>query len=189
MAYVKNNIFVSGVSGTIGKKMNFRVTKRKTIVGIKRGPSTTPPTAAQLEVRENFFTATLYAQGAIKDPVIKAQYQKAAKGAQTAYNAAFRDATSPPVIDDVNVGDYKGAAGDLITIRARDVITPKSAIITIFSQAGVELEQGAAVLKETDRRTWIYTVTAPNPALTGTRVVVTVTDVPGNKTEKDVIVS
>lgn len=189
MAYVKNNIFVSGVSGTIGNKMNFRVTKSKTVVGVKRGPSTTPPTEEQQEVREKFIMATLYAQGAMKDPVIKALYQKAAKGSQSAYNAAFRDATNAPTIDDVNISDYKGAVGDLITVRARDVITPKSVTIVILSQAGVELEHGNAVLKETDRRTWVYTVTAANAAVTGTRVAVTVTDVPGNTTEKGITIS
>lgn len=93
MAFVKDNIFTSGASGTVGKKMNFRLRKGKTIIATKRGPSSTPPTEEQQEVREQFVSASLFAQDAMKDPAIKALYQKAAKGGQTAYNAAFRDAT------------------------------------------------------------------------------------------------
>ena len=125
----------------------------------------------------------------MKDPAIKALYQKAAKGGQTAYNAAFRDATNPPVIDEVNIGDYKGTVGDQITIKARDVITPKSATVVIFSQTGAVLEQGDAVIKTGDRRFWVYTVTTANAALTGTRIVVTVMDLPGNKTVKETTIS
>jgi hypothetical protein len=189
MAYVKDNIFISGVSGTVGKKMNLRVTKSKTVVGVKRGPSSTPPTEEQQEVREQFIVASLYAQGAMKDPAVKALYQKAAKGGQSAYNAAFRDATNPPIIDAVNINGYKGTVGDLIIVRARDVITPNAVKVRIFSQAGVLLEQGDAVLKTNDRRTWEYVVTAANTTPIGSRVVVAVTDLPGNITEKETIIS
>ena len=188
MAYVKKNIFTLGASGTVGDQMNFRVRKNKTVIAVKRSPSTTPPTEEQQEVREQFTIASLYAQEAIKDPAIKALYQKAAKGGQTAYNAAFKDATNPPVIDDVNIKGYKGTVGDLIAIRARDVIPPKSVTVAIFSQAGVVLEQGDAV-PETDKRTWTYTVTTANAAITGTRIVVTATDMPGNITEKEITIS
>ena len=187
MAYVKRNIFTLGASGTVGDQMNFRVRKNKTVIAVKRGPSTTPPTEEQQEVREQFIIASLYAQGAMKDPVIKALYQKAAKGGQTAYNAAFKDATNPPVIDDVNINGYKGTVGDLIAVRARDVIPPKSVTVAIFSQAGVVLEQGDALV--TDIRTWTYTVTTANAAITGTRIVVTATDMPGNITEKEITIS
>ncbi|PWV44630.1 hypothetical protein [Chitinophaga sp. S165] len=189
MAYVKLNPFTKGASGTVGDMMNFRVRKGKTIIGMKRGPSTKPPTEAQQETREQFVIASLFAQEAVKDPAIKALYQKAAKGGQTAYNVALRDAMNPPVIDEVNISGYKGTVGDLISVKARDVITPKSVTVAILSQTGAVLEQGDAVIKTNDRRIWNYTVTAANAALSGTRVVVTATDLPGNTTEKETIIS
>ena len=112
-----------------------------------------------------------------------------AKGGQTAYNVALRDAMSPPVIDGVDISGYKGTVGDLISVKARDVITPASVKITILSATGVVLEQGDAVIKTNDRRFWIYTVTAANAALTGTRVVATATDLPGNEAEKTATIS
>jgi hypothetical protein len=169
--------------------MNFRVRKGKTVISVKRGPSTKPPTEEQQEVREQFVVASLFAQDAMKDPAIKALYQKAAKGGQTAYNAALRDAMNPPVIDEVNISDYKGTVGDLISIKARDVITPKAVTVAILSQTGTVLEQGDAVIKTNDRRIWTYTVTAANAALTGTRVVVTAMDLPGNTTEQTSTIS
>ncbi|MBW8684681.1 hypothetical protein [Chitinophaga rhizophila] len=188
MAIVKYNPFIDGLSGTVGKKINFRVRKGKTIVAVKRGPNTTPPTEEQQEVREQFIKASLFAQNAIKDPVTKALYQKAAKGGQTAYNAAFRDAVKPPVIDNIDTDAYKGAVGDKILIRARDVITPQSVTVAIVSEAGVVLEQGDAVLNINDRRTWIYTATAANAAVPRTTVIVSATDLPGNTAEKEVTI-
>jgi len=189
MAFVKSNIFTKGASGTVGDMMNFRVRKGKTVIAVKRGPSTKPPTAEQQETNERFITASLYAQDAMKDPAIKALYQKAAKGGQTAYNVALRDAMNPPVIDGVDISGYKGTVGDLIAVKARDVITPASVKVAIFSETGVLLEQGDAVIKTNDRRFWIYTVTTANAALTGTRVVATATDLPGNEAEKTATIS
>jgi hypothetical protein len=189
MAYVKANIFTRGASGTVGDMMNFRVRKGKTVIAVKRGPSTKPPTEQQQETNERFILASLYAQDAMKDPAIKALYQKAAKGGQTAYNVALRDAMNPPVVDDLDISGYKGTVGDLIAIKARDVITPESVTVVIFSQSGTILEQGDAVINAKDRRFWSYTVTAANAALTGTRVAVTATDLPGNVTKKESTIS
>ncbi|SDG22673.1 hypothetical protein [Chitinophaga filiformis] len=189
MAFVKTNIFTRGASGTVGDMMNFRVRKGKTVIAVKRGPSSKPPTEAQQETNERFIIASLFAQDAMKDPATKALYQKAAKGGQTAYNVALRDAMNPPVIDGLDISGYKGTAGDLIAVKARDVITPASVKVAIFSQAGAVLEQGDAVINTRDRRFWIYTVTTTNAALTGTRVVAIATDLPGNKAEETVTIS
>lgn len=184
MAYVKRSIFWQGISGTVGDTLTFRVRKGRTFVSVKRGPSTKPPTEAQQEANKRFVMASLFAQDAMKDPAIKALYQKAAKGGQTAYNVAVRDAMSPPVIGWIDVGGYKRTLGDIITIKARDVIAPRSVTVIIFSQAGTILEQGDAVIKTNDSRFWIYTVTTANAIISGNRLVVTATDLPGNKAEQ-----
>ena len=189
MAYVKSNIFTEGISGTVGNAMTFYIRKGRTVVTVKRGRNTNPPTEAQQEANKRFVMASLFAQGAIKDPAIKTLYEKAAKGGQTAYNLAVKDAMSPPVIAMVYIRDYKGSVGNVITIKARDVIAPKSVTVVIFSPTGTVLEQGDAVIKTNDSRFWIYTVTTANAALTGARVVVTAMDWPGNKTEQTITIS
>lgn len=188
MAIVKDNIFTSGVSGTIGKKMTLRIRKGKTIVGVKRGPNSLPPTEEQLAVQNKFTDAATFAKNAIQDPVLKAAYQKAAKGGQSAYNAALRDAALPPVIKLIDTSAYKGQTGDIITINAQDVLPPVGLKVTVLSQAGVELENGDA-LPDDHKRYWKYTVTAANAALTGTVIRVEATDIPGNKGSRDITIS
>jgi hypothetical protein len=188
MAIVKDNIFTTGVSGTIGRKMTLRVRKGKTIVGVKRGPNSLPPTEAQLAVQNRFTDAATFAKNAIQDPLLKAAYQKAAKGGQTAFNAAFRDAALPPEIKLIDTSAYKGQTGDIITINAHDVLPPVAVQVSILSQAGVELENGDAVLND-NKRYWKYTVTAANAALTGTIIRVTAIDVPGNKGSHEITIS
>jgi len=70
MAYVKTNPFTRGVSGTIGNMTNFRIRKEKTVITVKRRPSSKPPTEEQQETNERFITASLFAQDAMKDPAI-----------------------------------------------------------------------------------------------------------------------
>ncbi|TWV99425.1 hypothetical protein [Chitinophaga pinensis] len=188
MAIVKDNIFTSGVSGTIGKKMTLRIRKGKTIVGVKRGPNSLPPTDEQLAVQSRFIDAATFAKNAILDPVMKAAYQKAAKGGQSAFNAAFRDAALPPVIKLIDTSAYKGQTGDIITISAQDVLPPVSVKVIVLSQAGAELESGDA-LQDDNKRYWKYTVTAANAAMTGTVIRVEATDVPGNKGSREIIIS
>jgi len=184
MAYVKRSIFLQGISGTVGDTLTFRVRKGRTFVSVKRGPSTKPTTEAQQEANKRFVMASLFAQDAMKDPAIKALYQKAAKGGQTAYNVAVRDAMSSPVIGWIDIGGCKRTVDNVITIKARDVIALRSVTVIIFSQAGTILEQGDAVLRTNDSRFWIYTVTTTSVILSGNSVVVTATDLPGNRTER-----
>lgn len=186
MAHIKDNIFTSGISGTVGRKMTLRVRKGKTIVSVKRGPNTVPPTEEQLVVRDKFIDAAVYAKNAILDPVTKAAYAKAAKKGQTAFNAAFSDASQPPKITKIDTSGYKGIIGDSIVIKAYDVLPPVSVKVSVLSQAGAEIESGNAV---SDKHYWIYTATAANAALPGTRIVVEATDRPGNKSTEEVIIS
>src|SRR5689334_7604546 len=109
MAYVKQNIFVDGVSGTVAKQMTLKVRKGKTVVCSKRGPDTIPPTERRLVARDKFEDASLYAKEAIADPVMKLMYAAAAKGGQTAYNVAVKDAARPPKISLISTGQYKGS--------------------------------------------------------------------------------
>lgn len=186
MGYVKDNNMMDGMSGTIGK-LTFRVRKNKTISGNRRGRNTKPPTAEQLEVQLKFERFSAYAQEAITDPVKKLLYQKGAKGGQTAFNAAFRDAAMPPRILEIdNKFAYKGLVGDIITLLVKDVIRVSSVSVTILSAAGAELEQGDAVPGKGNY--WSYTVTTANPALPGTRILVTATDLPGNITDAEKVI-
>lgn len=186
MAYVKENIFVEGVSGTIAGQMTLKVRKNKTVVCVKRVPGTIPPTAQQIIAREKFEDALSYAREAIADPIRKLMYAAAAKGGRSAYNVAFQDAAKPPRIVLINTEMYKGLPGGVITIAVRNVVRVASVKVTILSAAGVELEQADAVPGTGDAN-WKYVASAGNPTLSGTRILITVIDLPGNITDRELV--
>jgi hypothetical protein len=189
MAKIKNNIFMSGLSGTIGRQMTLSVKTYDTIAGKKRVPTNIPATAEQLEIRERFKAATRYALGVLLDPVRKALYAaegKAAKKNQSAYNLAVKDAFSPPEIKSIFLTDYHGQPGNKISIDAFDVLTLASVHVGIYTAAEVLVEDGYAVLAPNEKTLWQYTATAQNPALQGSIIRVTAVDIPRNETAREV---
>ncbi len=186
MAYVKQNIFMDGVSGTI-EGMTLRVRKGKTVVTARCGPVKTPPTNQQLAAREKFEDATAYANEVMTDPVKRLMYTAVAKKWQTAHNTAFQDAAKPPKIVLVDTEKYKGEEGDIITIAVKDVVRVASVKVRILSVSGTELEQGDAVPGK-GISYWHYTTAAVNPALRGTRILIMATDLPGNVTEAEKVI-
>lgn len=188
MAYIKQNIIMDGTAGTMGKKLTFRVRKGKTVSSVKRGPNTTSPTEEQLVVQQKFERYSIYAQEAITDPVKKLMYAEAVTGGQTAFNAAFQDAARPPKITDVITDKYNGIVGDVIKIIAKDVVRVESVKVTILSAGGATLEQGDAVPGAGNSQ-WNYITTIANPALPGTRIQIRATDLPGNKTDEELVIA
>ncbi len=188
MGYIKDNNMMEGMSGTVGKLL-FTVRKDKTISSPKRGPNTKPPTAEQQAVQLNFERFSAYAQEAITDPVTKLLYQKGAKRGQTAFNAAFSDAATPPKILDIDYDlSYKGLVGDVFKLLVKDVVRVRSVKVRILSAAGAELEQGDAVPNADTGNFWKYTVTTANPVLPGSRILITATDLPGNVTNAEKVI-
>ena len=102
------------------------------------------PTANQLKVRENFKRCTVYAQEAIKDPVLKSAYELMAKGGQTAYNLAFSDACHPPKVLAVLTGGYIGRVGNCIYVQAEDDFIVKRVLVFIYKGEKL-IEEGEAV--------------------------------------------
>ena len=183
MAYVKQNRFMEGVSGSICE-MTLRVRKGKTVITAKCGPARTPPTDRQLVAREKFRNATAYAKYAMTDPVKKLMYAAAAKKWQIAYNVAFQDAAQAPNIVLIDTEKYKGKEGDNIVIAVRDAVRVASVKVRILSASGAELEQGEAV-PAGGISYWQYTSGVVNPVLRGTHILITATDLPGNITEAE----
>lgn len=190
MAINKNNFFIEGVSGTIAKQMTLSQRLGKTIVGKKSKGSTLPPTQNQIAIREKFEDASEFALSVLADPAQKAAYaEEAAKVRMTAYSLALKDAHSFPEVRRIVTGKYKGVVADVITIRARDVFKLDSVSVVIMSAAGALIEEGLAVAAGGRSKDWKYITTAPNPAIPGTRIVVTATDVPGNVTTREFVLT
>jgi hypothetical protein len=181
MAKQKNNVVTYGLSGKVGDLLIFRQVKGKTVVSkIPDLPKTA--TEKQKASRKRFQHATLYAKLAIENPDTKDLYAAVAnKGkdkGRTAYNVAVADFFNAPDIDTIDLSKYSGAVGDEIRIIASDDFAVKSAVVQIINADGSIVEEGEAV--NSTGNLWIYTATQINKSLDGDKIVVTVSDMPGN---------
>ena len=140
MAKVKNNIVMSGLSGSLGPDHYARVTKDgRTIISVKPDFSNRQFSEAQLENQSRTKQAAAYAKVAAKENPIYAQ--KAKGTAMNAYNVAVRDWRRPPVIDSMSI-DHAGK----VRVGAHDDVMMTRVRVSVLDEAGQCLEQGEAEL-------------------------------------------
>ena len=181
MANVNENLLVRGARGNVGKQFVYR--KHGDNTTIARMPSINKdavPTEKQQEIREQFSDAAIYAQGAMSSADLKKEYEKKAAPGKTAFNIAFRDYLKAPVVKKIDVSNYKGMAGSVVVVKAKDDFRVAQVKVSIHSSAGVLLEEGNAILDPIKRSLWNYAATQNNASLSGSVVSATATDLPGN---------
>ncbi len=183
MAKAGDNIITTGLGGKLGGLIVFRNRGGRTIVATAPKNKSQHWTEAQLQHRNRFQEAVLYAKGATADPELKASYQAAAKEGQTAYNVAVADFLNAPSINEIDVSNYNGQPGSYIQLRAVDDFEVKEVTVSIQNADGTEVESGAAVFQE-GSIWWRYTATAANESLEGDKIIIRVSDTPGNLTEQ-----
>ena len=145
-----------------------------------------PATDKQKEVKAKFKTSIVYGKSVMKDPALKAQYAAAAKKDESAYNVAVRDAFKAPEVQSVTTDLYTGQIGSTITVRAIDDFRVASVRVKITTAAGVVVEQGDAVL-QANGLDWLYTATALNDAVAGSKIRASAKDLPANETVMEVV--
>lgn len=183
MAKVGDNIVTTGLSGKIGNLLVFRNRAGKTIVS-KAPKKQTEWSEAQEKHRLRFQEAVLYAKNAIVNPATKEAYQAGVKEGKTAYNVAVADFLNAPSINEIDVSKYNGQIGNYIQVRAVDDFEVKEVTVTIQNSDGTEVENGVAVQQESGIW-WRYTATATNETLEGDKIIIRVSDIPGNLTEQE----
>ena len=182
MARSKFNVLTHGLSGLVGDMIVFRQRANKTIVCGKPRPSSKAPTASALAIRDRFKRAAIYANSVMENPTLKAEYQLTAKLGQSAYNMAFSDyQKAPEIYQDIDLETYTGAIGEMIEISAIDDFRVVSVHVKLTSAADAIIEQGLAV-QSPNGLDWVYTFTVENTEVTGSKLIITATDLPGNKT-------
>ena len=183
MAKIKDNLAMQGISGKLGNQVVYRRVGDKIIVVAKprRKPTTHPTLISQ---NNRFRLASTYAKNALQDPVLKDLYTAEAKrrGVINAYNMAVSDYLKAPEIRHINAEAYTGTQkGELITIEVSDNFKVVQVKVTI-SHGEETVEEGNAVLTAD---IWQYATTALNPALSGSKIVVTALDRPNNRVTKE----
>ena len=165
--------------------MIFRQLDGQTIVA-KLPKQRSKVSAKQQKQRDRFQEAVFYGKEAMATPELAELYTTAAKKGKRPYNVAVADFLNAPDIDEVDLSAYHGAAGDTIKVKASDDFAVKSVIIKIINASGETAEEGEAVHKLGN--SWIYTATSEVNDLAGTKIIVSVSDVPGNVTREESVI-
>jgi hypothetical protein len=184
MSKVGNNIVTQGLSGMLGNQLVFRMRGSQTYVGKAPVKKERIQTDAQIEHQRRWQEAILYGKGAIATPEMKDAYKAAAGENQSAFNVAVADFMNAPHIDEINISQYTGQPGSTILVRAVDDFNVAEVTVTIYNPDGSLVEQGLAVA-EAGGSSWKYTATTVNGDLSGDKIVIRVSDIPGNLTEEN----
>jgi hypothetical protein len=184
MAKQKNNVVTHGLSGKVGELLVFRQTSTGTVVA-KTPEVNNRVSEAQRAQRRKFQRAVVYGKATLADPVLGEAYAEAAqRKKRQPFNVAVADFLHAPEIDLIDVSGYHGDPGDVIRIEATDDFAVKEVKVVIAGPDGSIVEEGFAQQGALSFE-WIYTATAANPSLTGDRIEVYASDMPGNITKAE----
>jgi len=114
----------------------------------------------------------------LSNPEMMVYYRKKKRKMQTVWNVAVADFMLNPTIDRIDVREYEGKKGDTIVVVANDKYAVGSVVVSILNAQGIVIESGAAVCDYTPG--WTYTTVKKNREWRSSKVVVMVSDVPGN---------
>ena len=180
MARTFNNIFVRGLTGTVGDQFVIRRTRDgKTIISnIPHFRENREFTEQQKEHQEAFRNAIMYAKSA-KD---QSTYQEQAKlTGKSAYNLAVKDWFGMPEVLEIDTSEWTGKAGETIHVKAQDNIQVAGVNLKIDNGNGTTFEQGMAVKGE--NLWWRYTTKTDVSLASAPRIVATARDLPGHTSE------
>ena len=177
MAISRTNIALKGFKGKLGDWV-VRRWGESTVLSWK--PNTRHRKWSKLQKlnRKRFGEAMAYARRVLSNPEMMAYYRKKKRKMQTVWNVAVADFMLNPTIDRMDVSNYGGKKGDTIVVVANDKYAVSSVVVSILDAQGLEIESGAAVCDWTPG--WTYTTVKNNRKWRGCKVVVEVTDRPGN---------
>lgn len=175
--------------GALSGMLSSSVTVRKVrgqVVVTNRAKRQPKPTDKQLEAQKKFLEASQYATQQIKLADSKALYTTGitpTKG--SAYMVAVSDYLNPPTVEWIDAIDYRGAAGDVIMVKAVDDFMVTRVKVVILDAEGAELESGDAGPDALRLNQWLYKAQVLNPALAGTTIRAIAYDRPGNSKTLD----
>ena len=184
MAVSQTNILVKNFHGKVGNII-LRVFGNKMVMSAFPNFRNRKWSEAQLECQDKFRKATKFGHKVLADAELDLFYRNQAKENQSSWNASISDYLLKPEIETIDTSKYKGEEGNTIKVEAFDKYKVASVIVMIINALGLQIENGAAVQKPTGE--WIYKVMTENPDWKGNRVVVRVSDLPGNVVQGETV--
>ena len=185
MASSDNNYVTHGLRGQVGDLFVFKTVKGKTIVAAPPRKTTHEPTEKQLKQQKLFQEAAIYGKTVTVTPELRAIYETSLPEGSSVYQVALADFLNAPEIEEIDVTNYTGNPGNTIRIRATDDFMVKNVEVSILNQDGTLVEKGAAI-KQANGLDWLFTATVKNDTLTGDKIVVRASDLPGNIASSDI---
>ncbi len=182
MARVGKNIVTQGLSGKLGDMIVFRQVGGETVVATTPEKRNRIATPSQKKHQRRFQEAVIYARNVMEDENLKAAYALKIKGNQSAFNVALADFLNAPDIDEVDVSQYDGTKGSPIVVKVVDDYEVAQVIVSIFKDDGTMVEEGTATLAG-NGLDWLYTAQKANATLTGSKLIIKASDLPGNASE------
>ena len=182
MAKVDNNIFIRGLTGSLGDQFVIRKGKAgSTIISAKRAPNPNRVyNVSQLAHQDVFRQAIAYAKVAKDNPVYIAKAEGTTK---SAFNLAVADCFKPPQVLEIDASDWTGEIGQSIRVKVKEDIHVARVQLAIDDGLvnGQEtiFEQGELV--RTDGMWWTYTTTTLVSMSPAPRVIAAAYDLPGNR--------
>jgi len=190
MGKIKGNVATRGFSGKVGPTLVFRDGPGGvTYVAAAPKSSRLMPSEAQELQKDKFRLASLFVDRTKTNMTLWAAYEEKAKlkGYRSTRNLIIADYFSVPRVWTLEIEQYTGQPGSVITVLASCLLRAKSVKFVIYNPDGTELENGDAT-PETDDQTWTYTTTSTNNVLTGTRIVATAQTVPGKVSSAEITI-
>jgi hypothetical protein len=187
MAISYDNVLTKHYHGRFGNAV-LRWCRGKSIMSKLPDCSKVVRSKAQRANEKRFAAAVHYAKMVLKDPKLMEDYDKIKKEYQSTWNAAISNFLLKPKIDAIDLDGYQGQPGNTITVSAQDKYKVEGVNVMILNETGQVVESGPAVERPfSGSMEWDYKVTVMNPSYKGNRVVVRVSDLPGNVVQESVV--
>ena len=183
MANATENVIDRRLHGKFGTSCIFRTRNKKTFMSPYPDYSKIKWSKNQKAIRIHFREGMIWTRQTLSDPEKRKYYKKRAKRGQSVWNATMSDFLKKPQISMIDTSGYKGRKGDVIRIRALDNFMVQSILITLINALGIEVE--SCVIPNPNPGSIVeleYKTMESNPDWQGGRVVVRVSDSPGNVT-------
>jgi hypothetical protein len=186
MALIKENDLTDGMSGKFGNKIVFRVVKGVTVAA-RRTSKSPQNSEKQIAQQQRFQRASQYAKAKMLDPDAKAYYKALAgdKAFNTAFSAAVRDYLTDQKILSIDTNGFSGAVGSTIAVKVQDNAKTISMKVEIRLADDTLVETGNALLTPGDTE-WKYVTTQSVTNLSGSKIIITAIDRPGNQVTRSV---
>ena len=182
MAKIKFNGFVDEIRGGVGGLV-VRKSRGKFMISNKPDMTTLEPSQAQVAQRKMFGRAVAYGKMVMEDPALLAFYEGLAEQKEKpAFSLAVGDFLTTPTMDDLDLSQYKGRAGDQIQINTYDDTGVVTVNVELARTDGTIIERGQAVEAGLGTGYWVYTATVPVAAGTDIFIEAEALDRPGNRT-------